>query len=183
MDPDDAWARVKDPGDPTNWVLLTFREGSSTDMTVASGTGGLAEFRATLSNDAIHHGAFVVYGVDEQRAGGGGMGSGTSRKEAFVQVTWVGANVGAMAKTTMIGQREAAVAYFAGCHITFQITDGDRGLISEAELEKKLGQAEGAHKSTYYDYGGAAAKGGAEVPHTQPVRQTATESPSAEYNQ
>ena len=30
--------------DPTNWVVLSYAEGSKTDLTAASGTGGLAEF-------------------------------------------------------------------------------------------------------------------------------------------
>ena len=58
----DAWAKAQDPDDPTNWVLLSYVDGSKTDLTAVSGTGGLAEFCATLKNDAIHYGGFVVYG-------------------------------------------------------------------------------------------------------------------------
>ena len=127
---------------------------TQTDLTAASGTGGLAEFCATLKDDAIHYGAFVIYGVDVR-------GNVTSRREKFVQVTWVGANVKVMAKSKVSGQRSAAMAYFRGYHIAYQIMDGDRDDISEAELGKKLLQVGGAHKPKYYDFGGdsgAAAK-------------------------
>ena len=127
---------------------------TQTDLTAVSGTGGLAEFCATLKDDAIHYGAFVIYGVDVR-------GNVTSRREKFVQVTWVGANVKVMAKSKVSGQRSAAMAYFRGYHIAYQIMDGDRDDISEAELGKKLLQVGGAHKPKYYDFGGdsgAAAK-------------------------
>ena len=116
-------------------------------MTAASGTGGLAEFCATLKDDAIHFGGFVIYGVDVR-------GNVTSRREKFVQVTWVGANVRVMDKSKVSGQRSAAMAYFRGYHIAYQIMDGDRDDISEAELGKKLLQVGGAHKPKYYDFGG-----------------------------
>ena len=145
----EAWAKAQDPDDPTNWVILSFNEGSKTDMTAATGTGGLAEFCATLKDDAIHYGAFVIYGVDER-------GNVTSRREKFVQVTWVGENVKVMAKSKVAGQRSAAMAYFSGYHIAYQIMDGDRDDISEAELEKKLLQVGGAHKPKFYVRGIAA---------------------------
>ena len=145
----DAWAKAQDPGDPTNWVVLSYAEGSKTDLTAASGTGGLAEFCAALQNDAIHYGGVVVYGVD-------GRGNITSRREKFVQITWIGANVGVMAKSKVAGQRSKAMAYFSGYHIAYQIMDGDRDDISGAELEKKLLQVGGAHTPEYYDFGGGA---------------------------
>jgi hypothetical protein len=144
----DAWAKCQDSNDPTNWVILSFVEGSKTDMTSACGTGGLAEFVATLQDDQIHYAAFVIYGVDER-------GNVTSRREKFVSVTWVGENVKVMAKSKVSGQRSAAMAYFSGAHIAYQIMDGDRDDISEAELQKKLLQVGGAHKPKYYDFGGA----------------------------
>ena len=150
----DAWAKTQDPDDPTNWVVLSYAEGSKTDLTVASGTGGLAEFCTALKDDAIHYGGFVVYGVD-------GRGNITSRREKFVQITWIGANVGVMAKSKVAGQRSKAMAYFSGYHIAYQIMDGDRDDISEAELEKKLLQVGGAHTPEYYDFGGGGAHGAA----------------------
>ena len=151
----DAWAKAQAPDDPTNWVLLSYVDGSKTDLTAVSGTGGLAEFCATLQDDAIHYGGFVVYGVD-------GRGNVTSRREKFVQVTWVGANVKVMAKSKVAGQRSKAMAYFSGYHIAYQIMDGDRDDISETELEKKLLQVGGAHTPEYYDFGsGTSESGGA----------------------
>ena len=144
----DAWAKCQDANDPTNWVILSFVEGSKTDMTSACGTGGLAEFVSTLQDDQIHYAAFVIYGVDER-------GNVTSRREKFVSVTWVGENVKVMAKSKVSGQRTAAMGYFSGAHIAYQIMDGDRDDISEAELQKKLLQVGGAHKPKYYDFGGA----------------------------
>ena len=35
----DAWAKARDPDDPTNWVVLSYAEGSKTDLTVASRGG------------------------------------------------------------------------------------------------------------------------------------------------
>ena len=88
-----AWAKVQNPDDPTNWVVLSYGEGSKTDLlTAACGMGGLAEFCATLKDDAIHYGGFVVYGVD-------GRGTVASRREKFVQITWIGANVKVMSKS------------------------------------------------------------------------------------
>ena len=150
-----AWAKTQDPDDPTNWVILSYAEGSKTDLTAASGTGGLAEFCAALKDDAIHYGGFVVYGVDGPR------GNTTLRREKFVQITWIGANVGVMAKSKVDKeQRSNAMTYFSGHHIACQIMDGDRDELSEAELEKKLLQMGGANTPEYYDFGSGAYESG-----------------------
>ena len=150
----DTWAKVQNPDDPTNWVVLSYAKGSKADLAVASGTGGLAEFCATLKDDAIHYGGFVVYGVE-------GRGTVAPRREKFVQITWIGANVKMVAKSKVAGQRSKAMAYFRGYHIAYQIVDGDRGDISKAELEKKLLQTVGgAHMPEYYDFGGGSFESG-----------------------
>ena len=57
-----SWAEVQDPKNPTNWVILTFKEGSKKELEAETGAGGRGKSIACLNRCQQREGALFCGG-------------------------------------------------------------------------------------------------------------------------
>jgi len=119
------------------------------NMVVAgSGTGGLSELTAFLSQDdaqdKIYFGALLAQGVDQQE-------NLTSKRPKLVFITWLGPKMPAIKKARGSVLRPDVAGAFAGASVSIECNSVDS--ISQKELGKKLLSAGAAHKPTHFHFG------------------------------
>jgi len=141
------YKEVADLKSETNWCLYEIEgDGKKKNLvSVGTGTGGVEELRTKLDDSKVQFGAFQVYGVDQQQ-------SLASKRSKVVWFTWVGKSVGVLAKAKVSVQKPDVAKLFEGAALALELSNAD-------ELEPKaiagaLLKSGGAHKPTYYDFGG-----------------------------
>lgn len=126
-----VYTKMRNDNDPTNWMLLGYRESQNELQLYGSGEGGLEEMKSNLVEEPLFGYFSHVYGD-------------TNRKK-FIFLSWLPESVGGMKKSRVMGHKAAVDAFFKYFHITisaFQQSD-----LSQSVIEGRLKAAGGA------DYG------------------------------
>jgi hypothetical protein len=127
-----AWAEVRRDGSAQNWVLCSYKD-KTTLALAGTGTGGLAELTAALSDGEVQYGAFRAMATDEM----------TTRPK-FIFVTWVGASVGGMVRARASQHGNTVKRAFEGTHMDIQ-ANGDKSELEPSAIQARIIAGSGAH--------------------------------------
>lgn len=143
--PADVFEKVVSKNDACRWVMLELSEDSKS--VVVAGTGeDFPSFRAAFDPAKVLWGAFNVHGVDERN-------SVESVRTKVVQVNWVGESVKPMKRMKALQGAGLAGEVISGTvAVTIEATNSDE--IDHKDIAIKLANCGGAHKPTYYQFGG-----------------------------
>jgi len=111
---------------------------------VHKGTG-LDSMRDSLDEAKIQWAVINVIGVDQQD-------NVTSRRPKYVLVNWVGPRVPAMKRMGALSGKAHVAALLKGVQVTMDCND--KADLNTKTMAKLLLQCGGAHKPTFYDFGG-----------------------------
>ena len=141
----EAWAALTKEEGGLNWLFLSHKAGSKSELEVAgSGNGGLNEMRGALDESKVGFGVIKVVGVDDKA-------STQSRRFKYVFVTFIGNNVSVLTKARVSIQKGQVTPMFHGVQIYVDIQGADE--LTQELIANKLTASGGAHKPTYYDFG------------------------------
>ena len=131
-----AIAEVRDDGLDTDFLILHY-ESKNSIVLKTKGSGGLPELHASLDEDGIQYCFFRFMAGDQE-----------SRRVKFIFLTYMGRNVGGMAKGRAAGHKGDVQALLGQSHLQIS-ADGDRDEFTETEVADKIKKAAGAN----YDLG------------------------------
>jgi hypothetical protein len=109
-----------------------------------SGTD-LESLKACLSDDRISYGCFKVLGVDTR-------GAVVATRTKYCVFSWVGPNVNKLRVAKAVAHKTAMLKYFQGHHLSLELYD--KGSLTEADIEKRLRDAGGAHQPSAMQFPG-----------------------------
>ena len=109
-----------------------------------SGTD-LESLKASLSDDRISYGCFKVLGVDTR-------GAVVATRTKYCVFSWVGPNVNKLRVAKAVAHKTAMLKYFQGHHLSLELYD--KGSLTEADIEKRLRDAGGAHQPNAMQFPG-----------------------------
>jgi len=138
-----SYKSVADLKSETNWA--TYELDSKTLKNTGSGSGGLEELKKQLDDSKVIFGCFQVFGVDQQE-------NLSSKRSKLVWFTWVGSKVGVLAKARVSVQRPEIATVFPGAALALELSNVDE--MNSKAISTALLKSGGAHKPTYYDFGG-----------------------------
>lgn len=118
-----TWAEVRADGNPKNYILLGFAEGTKICVK-STGNGGWDEMKGSLSDEEILFGALRV-----QLPSGGAK---------FFHFFFVGSNVSAMKKGKSGMFKSGVLQSLEGAHGEINLTDGLEGATTEAVMSQIL---------------------------------------------
>eukprot|EP00010_Vexillifera_abyssalis_P007591 CAMPEP_0201550004 /NCGR_PEP_ID=MMETSP0173_2-20130828/6429_1 /ASSEMBLY_ACC=CAM_ASM_000268 /TAXON_ID=218659 /ORGANISM="Vexillifera sp., Strain DIVA3 564/2" /LENGTH=169 /DNA_ID=CAMNT_0047959873 /DNA_START=103 /DNA_END=612 /DNA_ORIENTATION=+ len=140
-----TWDKITSENDDTNWMLLSPKSGSKSDLeVVGSGSGGLNEMKETLDEGRIMFGLLKVVGVDEKE-------TTTSRRAKYVFITFIGSKVSVLVKARVSIQKGQVTPLFHGVQIFVDISGVDE--LEPKVIADKLIASGGAHKPSHYEFG------------------------------
>jgi len=131
-----AVAELRDDANPIDYVLLGY-EDKSKIVLKAQGSGGLQELRETLDEDSVAYCLFRFMAGDQE-----------SKRVKFIFLTYIGQNVGGMAKGRSAGHKGDVRGLLGQSHLQIN-ADGDRDEFTQEEVASKVKKASGAN----YDLG------------------------------
>ena len=99
----------------------------------------------SLPEDGVIFAALKIKGVDKQE-------NLSSVRAKTIFITWIGPKVGVLVKARVSVQKGEVQKIMKGHALSLEYNDKD--LITMADLSKRLMTSGGAHKPTYYDFGG-----------------------------
>lgn len=109
-----------------------------------SGTD-LESLKASLSDDRISYGCFKVLGVDTR-------GAVVATRTKYCVFSWVGPNVNKLRVAKAVAHKTAMLKYFQGHHLSLELYD--KASLAEADIEKRLRDAGGAHQPNAMQFPG-----------------------------
>ncbi len=109
-----------------------------------SGTD-LESLKASLSDDRISYGCFKVLGVDTR-------GAVVATRTKYCVFSWVGPNVNKLRVAKAVAHKTAMLKYFQGHHLSLELYD--KASLTEADIEKRLRDAGGAHQPSAMQFPG-----------------------------
>jgi len=98
-----------------------------------------------LDDSKVQFGAFQVFGVDQHE-------SLASKRSKICWFTWVGKSVGVLVKAKVSVQKPDVAKVFEGAALALEISDPNE--LEAQHVAGALLKSGGAHKPTYYDFGG-----------------------------
>lgn len=107
----DLQKRVRADADSLDWLLLGYVSANQVGV-VGSGSGGLAELRPLLKDDAV---LYIFLRVEDQ--------IDDTKMFRFVYARWVGDNVPAMRKGKLTTHRGMMQDFFSPYHVELEVTD------------------------------------------------------------
>jgi len=138
-----AYKSVADLKSETNWA--TFELDGKTLKNTGSGSGGIEELGKQLEDGKVQFGCFQVFGVDQQE-------NLSSKRSKILWFTWVGPKVSVLVKARVSVQKPEVAAIFPGAALALELTQSSD--LDPKALSAALLKSGGAHKPTYYDFGG-----------------------------
>jgi Cofilin/tropomyosin-type actin-binding protein len=142
----DTWAELTKEEGNANWLFLSHKAGSKSELEVlGSGNGGINEMRGALDEGKVGFGVIKVVGVDDKA-------TTKSRRFKYVFVTFIGNNVNVLTKARVSIQKGQVTPLFHGVQVYVDIQGADE--LTQELIANKLTASGGAHKPTYYDFGG-----------------------------
>jgi hypothetical protein len=138
-----AYKGVADLKSETNWA--TFELDGKTLKSTGSGSGGIEELAKQLEEGKVQFGCFQVFGVDQQE-------NLSSKRSKLIWFTWVGPKVSVLVKARVSVQKPEVAAVFPGAALALELTQTSE--LDPKAISKALLRSGGAHKPTYYDFGG-----------------------------
>jgi len=136
-----VWDELLADDAKTNWLTVSV-DGKRVAY-LESGTGGIEEFKNSLSDDQILFGIIKVIALDVKK-------NVTSKRTKFIFVTWVGVNVSVLKKARVSVQTEEVKTMFPGVSISIQADSKDS--FDPTDLTKAFLKVGGAHKPTQYKF-------------------------------
>eukprot|EP00456_Euglypha_rotunda_P007157 TRINITY_DN1125_c0_g2_i11.p1 TRINITY_DN1125_c0_g2~~TRINITY_DN1125_c0_g2_i11.p1 ORF type:complete len:157 (+),score=42.56 TRINITY_DN1125_c0_g2_i11:127-597(+) len=138
-----AYKAVADLKSETNWA--TYELEGKTLKNTGSGSGGLEELKKQLDESKVQFGCFQVFGVDQQE-------NLSSKRAKLVWFTWVGGKVSVLVKARVSVQKPEIATVFPGAALALELSKIDD--LNAKDVSAALLKSGGAHKPTYYDFGG-----------------------------
>lgn len=128
-----AYEAVRNDRDETNWMLITWAEGSKDKVwTLAGqGTGGLAELKEKLSDEFIGFGYIRVISGDEM-----------SRRPKFVMIKFVGKKNKLNRKANINLQRGEVEKVLSQTNVSLEVDSVDE--LTEEDVMDRVDKAGGA---------------------------------------
>ena len=133
----EAYEAVRNDNDATNWMLITWAEGSKDKVwTLAGkGNGGLAELKELLNDAFIGFGYLRVISGDEM-----------SKRPKFVMIKFVGKQNKLNRKANINVQRGDVEKVLAQCNVSLEVDTVDE--LTEEDVMDRVYKAGGAKYGT-----------------------------------
>ncbi|OHT17505.1 cofilin/tropomyosin-type actin-binding protein [Tritrichomonas foetus] len=130
----EAYNAVRADADETNWLLITYEEGSNNKKWClhGKGTGGLEELRSNITPDFIGFGYVRVISGDEM-----------SKRPKFVFIKYISKGLKMTVKALMNVHRGDVEKVFNQSNVTMEVETVDE--LSDEEVLTRVKRAGGAH--------------------------------------
>jgi hypothetical protein len=138
-------AAVFNSKDDTNWSIVGYSFEQKQIVEDGSGSGGLSEMIKSFDESKIQWGVIQVVGVDQQN-------TVTSNRPKFIRIDWIGQKVSPMKKRVSLQESSNIAELYQGVAVSVQVNKASE--ITTQVIGRKLLDCGGAHKPTYYDFGG-----------------------------
>ena len=129
----EAYEAVRNDADETNWLLITYEEGSNKKWCLlAKGTGGINELREHITPDFIGFGYVRVISGDEM-----------SKRPKFVFIKYISKGLKMTVKALMNVHRGDVEKVFNQYNVSMEVESLDE--LTEEEVLDRVKRAGGAH--------------------------------------
>jgi hypothetical protein len=126
------------------WMVMELADDSKSIITAGQGSD-FPSFKASFDDAKVMWGAFCVHGIDERN-------SVESVRNKIVQINWVGESVKPMKRMKALQGAKLVVDIMPSIAVTVECTTQEE--LDAKEIAIKLADCGGAHKPTFYEFGG-----------------------------
>jgi len=140
-----AWKDMSEQKSANNWLLTSCTKEGVVSL-AGSGQGGFDELVKTFDQKNVMFGVLKVLGKDVRK-------SVESIRPKFIFFTFIGEEVPVLQRARVSVQRPDIEKLFNGYAVRMDISGGNMGTFTKAEIAKELLRCGGAHAPTHYVFG------------------------------
>lgn len=144
--PADLFEQLCDQKDTAvRWITMELADDAKSVVTAGSGND-FPSFKASFDDAKVMWGAFCVHGIDERN-------SVESVRNKIVQINWVGESVKPMKRMKALQGASLVTEIISGT-VAVSVEATNQEDLDGKEIAIKLADCGGAHKPTFYEFGG-----------------------------